>query len=241
MDLSCCDSELLRAPGRATQLPTPAARGRLGDFLLLGDGKIRLGPSELKSLKERRSPGWRLEDPSRGFLAPRKWKDPSRTLELKSLKERRWRLLSLLRWPTATLSITADCYSVAAADAALAVALLAYYTSSQVDTLLGDYRTGTAGHGDDQHHHGRAAGLPAIAGARGNGLEHRRRPASPAPSSARPRRVSGARRVWTSWCRQTESRSCTAYLRAGAAVGGHAGPVQHADQGQRLRGKSLSQ
>ena len=43
-----------------------------------------------------------------------------------------------------TLSITADYYSVAAADAALAAALLAYYTSSQVDTLLGDYRTGTA-------------------------------------------------------------------------------------------------
>ena len=52
---------------------------RLGDFLLPGDGKIRLGPLELKSLKERRSPGWRLEDPSRGFLAPRRWKDPSRT------------------------------------------------------------------------------------------------------------------------------------------------------------------
>ena len=34
--------------------------------------------------------------------------------------------------------------SVAAADAALAAALLAYYTSSQVDTLLADYRTGTA-------------------------------------------------------------------------------------------------
>ena len=43
-----------------------------------------------------------------------------------------------------TLSIAADCYSVAAADAALAAALLAYYTSSQVDTLLGDYRAGTA-------------------------------------------------------------------------------------------------
>ena len=42
-----------------------------------------------------------------------------------------------------TLSITADCYSVAAADAALAAALLAYYTSSQVDTLLDNYRTGT--------------------------------------------------------------------------------------------------
>ena len=53
-------------------------------------------------------------------------------------------LLSLLANGDDTLSITADCYSVAAADAALAAALLAYYTSSQVDTLLGDYRTGTA-------------------------------------------------------------------------------------------------
>ena len=43
-----------------------------------------------------------------------------------------------------TLSITADCYSIAAADAALAAALLAYYTSAQVDALLLDYRTGTA-------------------------------------------------------------------------------------------------
>ena len=43
-----------------------------------------------------------------------------------------------------TLSITADCYSVAAADAAIAAALLAYYTSAQVDALLGDYRTGAA-------------------------------------------------------------------------------------------------
>ena len=43
-----------------------------------------------------------------------------------------------------TLSIMADCYSIAAADAALAAALLAYYTSSQVDALLVDYRTGTA-------------------------------------------------------------------------------------------------
>ena len=42
-----------------------------------------------------------------------------------------------------TLSITADCYSAAGTDAAI-TALLAYYTSSQVDTLLGDYRTGTA-------------------------------------------------------------------------------------------------
>ena len=43
-----------------------------------------------------------------------------------------------------TLSITADCYSTAGTDAAITAALLAYYTSSQVDTLLGDYRTGTA-------------------------------------------------------------------------------------------------
>ena len=41
-----------------------------------------------------------------------------------------------------TLSITADCYSTA--GTAIAAALLAYYTSSQVDTLLGDYRAGTA-------------------------------------------------------------------------------------------------
>ena len=40
-----------------------------------------------------------------------------------------------------TLSITADCYSTAGTDAAITAALLAY---SQVDTLLGDYRTGTA-------------------------------------------------------------------------------------------------
>ena len=43
-----------------------------------------------------------------------------------------------------TLSITADCYSTAGTDAAIAAALLAYYTSSQVDTLLRDYHTGTA-------------------------------------------------------------------------------------------------
>ena len=43
-----------------------------------------------------------------------------------------------------TLSITADCYSTAGTDAAITAALLAYYTSSQVDTLLEDCRTGTA-------------------------------------------------------------------------------------------------
>ena len=43
-----------------------------------------------------------------------------------------------------TLSITADCYSTAGTDAAITAALLAYYTSAQVDVLLGDYRTGAA-------------------------------------------------------------------------------------------------
>ena len=42
-----------------------------------------------------------------------------------------------------TLSIPADCYSTAGTDAAITAALLAYYTSSQVDALLGDYRTET--------------------------------------------------------------------------------------------------
>ena len=41
-----------------------------------------------------------------------------------------------------TLSITADCYSTAGTDAAITAALLAYYTSSQVDTLLQDYAQG---------------------------------------------------------------------------------------------------
>ena len=36
-----------------------------------------------------------------------------------------------------TLSITADCYSTAGTDAAITAALLAYYTSAQVDALLG--------------------------------------------------------------------------------------------------------
>ena len=39
------------------------------------------------------------------------------------------------------------------------------------------------------------------------------------------------------WCRRAELRSCTfgGFIPgAGASVGGHAGPVQHADQGQRL-------
>ena len=57
-----------------------------------------------------------------------------------------------------TLSITADCYSTADTDAAITAALLAYYTSAQVDALLGDHR-GSAGRGDDQCHHRRTAGL----------------------------------------------------------------------------------
>ena len=45
-----------------------------------------------------------------------------------------------------TLSITADCYSTADAEttSAIMAALLAYYTSLQVDALLGDYRTASA-------------------------------------------------------------------------------------------------
>ena len=49
----------------------------------------------------------------------------------------------------------ADCYSIAAADAALAAALLVYYTSSQVDAPHGK----RAGHADAGRHHSRAAGL----------------------------------------------------------------------------------
>ena len=41
-------------------------------------------------------------------------------------------------------TLTADCYSTADTDAAITAALLAYYTSAQVDALLGDYRTGAA-------------------------------------------------------------------------------------------------
>ena len=83
-----------------------------------------------------------------------------------------------------TLSITADCYSIAAADAALAAALLAYYTlhrgasgravgrlpnSAISAALLAPWRKWTpcwpttgkrAGHTDAGSHHGRAAGLP---------------------------------------------------------------------------------
>ena len=48
----------------------------LRDFSLPGEALTGLeDPSwtwELKSFKERRSPGWRREDLSRGFLAPRR-------------------------------------------------------------------------------------------------------------------------------------------------------------------------
>ena len=76
-----------------------------------------------------------------------------------------------------TLSITADCYSIAAADAALAAALLAYYTSAQVDALLVDYRTGTAQDAETTSAIGCAAGLLHL-GASGRPvgrLPHRRR------------------------------------------------------------------
>ena len=49
--------------------------------------------------------------------------------------------------------------STAGTDAAITAALLAYYTSAQVDALLGDYRTGTAQGAETTSHHGRAAGL----------------------------------------------------------------------------------
>ena len=68
-----------------------------------------------------------------------------------------------------TLSITADC-SVAAADAVLAAALLAYYSVGRLP------HRGSAGRGDDQRHHGRAAGRRR--GRRGGG-RHRR--ADPGP------------------------------------------------------------
>ena len=55
-----------------------------------------------------------------------------------------------------TLSITADCYSTAGTDAAITAALLAHYTSAQVDALP---HRGSAGRGDDQRHHGRTADL----------------------------------------------------------------------------------
>ena len=51
----------------------------------------------------------------------------------------------------------------------------------------------------------------------------------PAPSLARLRRVSGARRAWTSWCRRAELEAALRSL--------WAGPVQHADQGLGLRGR----
>ena len=58
-----------------------------------------------------------------------------------------------------TLSITADCYSTAGADAATTAALLAHYTLAQVDALLGDYRTGAAQDAETTSHHSSAAGL----------------------------------------------------------------------------------
>ena len=58
-----------------------------------------------------------------------------------------------------TLSITADCYSTAGADAAIAAALLAYYllTSGRAVGRL-PHRNG-AGRGDDRRHRSSAAGL----------------------------------------------------------------------------------
>ena len=58
-----------------------------------------------------------------------------------------------------TLSITADCDSTAGTDAAITAALLAYYTSSQVDSVGRLPHRNGAGRGDGRRHHGRAAGL----------------------------------------------------------------------------------
>ena len=62
---------------------------RLWDFSLPGEAlaglEVERSVSGISCSYKRRSPGWRLEDPSRGFLAPKKrrspgwrWKDPSR-------------------------------------------------------------------------------------------------------------------------------------------------------------------
>ena len=90
---------------------------RLGPFFLLilrrgahrvGGDKIRLGDDPSWTLiysfsQERRSPGWRLEDPSWRFLAPRRGahraggnkirlgNDPSRTMIFSNSQERRSR------------------------------------------------------------------------------------------------------------------------------------------------------
>ena len=58
-----------------------------------------------------------------------------------------------------TLSITADCYSTAGADAAITAALLAFYTSSQEHSVGRLPHRNGAGRGDGRRHHGRAAGL----------------------------------------------------------------------------------
>ena len=85
-----------------------------------------------------------------------------------------------------------DCYSTTGTDAAITAA---YYTSAQVDALLGNYRTG------DQRHHRRTAGLLHLgAGRRAVGITarqarrtRRRRPPSRArcwpTGRARTRRV----------------------------------------------------
>ena len=77
-----------------------------------------------------------------------------------------------------TLSITADCYSTAGTDAAITAALLAYYTSLQVDTNTGAllaYRTGPDQDVFTTNQISSAHRSPPTG--HGDGLEHRRRPA----------------------------------------------------------------
>ena len=73
---------------------------------------------------------------------------PGRASQAPSRKQRNLHFVAPLSAALAngddTLGITADCYSTAGTDAAITAALLAYYTSAQVDALLGDYRTGAA-------------------------------------------------------------------------------------------------
>ena len=69
-----------------------------------------------------------------------------------------WELLSLLRKATSFIWRLSLCcagqrrqHAEHHADAALAATLLAYYTSSQVDALLVDHRTGTAQNAETSH------------------------------------------------------------------------------------------
>ena len=106
------------------------------------DDRVTAEPSKLNLSLSREFPKWILF-----HLVG--WPGRASLLGARSRKQRQAPLSAALANDD-TLSITADCYSIAAADAALAAALLAYYTSSQVDALLGDYRTASAQHTQTQ-------------------------------------------------------------------------------------------